>query len=109
MYSAKIDASVNNIGPAFTSGPESLILTNTPAGLKIVFDNTTTKRIVAWIGRWPDSDAPPSGTANELRIPAKTGKALDEIHIGRNSKVFIRTDDGTTAITGIVAVTIWGL
>jgi len=107
MFSGKIDASVNNILPTFSTGAGSLIISGSHAGMKIKIENTTTSRIVAWIGRL-ESGAPASGS-NEVYILPKGGITLDEQHIGRNSKVFIRTDDGTTAITGVVTATIWGL
>lgn len=112
MYTAKIDASTDNVPITFGTGTGSYIISSAPSGGDLTVINTTDSILYVWWGKYNTGATAPSSTLPGpcMSVPsAPSGGSGFGVFSGKISKgdsVFVRTDATTLRSTGLVVVSI---
>lgn len=112
MYTAKIDASVNNIPTAFDATAGSKIIASSPSGGVLTVINTTDSILYVVWGKFKVGELPSSSIPGKMiSVPAApTGgsgvRADDKAQITAGDSVYVMTDALTARSSGKVVATI---
>lgn len=106
VLNRKITASGGSpIPSSYTTGSQSLVLTELTGSVRhvAVFNNTAS--VVAFTVAHPSPAFAPSNDQKDYYVPPGVGLTLDEI--GTSTQLFLRSDSGSTITSGTVYVQAW--